>query len=46
MAADTSLFSLDGRVVLITGAWGLGLAMAKGLAEAGATVSLMAATLT
>ena len=36
-----SLFTLDGRVALITGASrGLGLAMAEGLAEVGAIVAL------
>ena len=39
MTATNRLFSLDGRIALITGASrGLGLAMAEGLAEAGATV--------
>ena len=41
MTAGNWLFSLDGRVALITGASrGLGLAMAEGLAEVGATVVL------
>jgi len=39
MGASNSLFSLDGRIALVTGASrGLGFAMAEGLAEAGSTV--------
>ena len=41
MTAENRLFSLDGRVALIRGASrGLALAMAEGLAEAGAIVAL------
>jgi len=41
VTAGNQLFSLDGRIALITGASrGLGLAMAEGLAEAGAIVVL------
>jgi len=41
MATGSPLFSLDRRIALVTGASrGLGLAMAEGLAEAGATVLL------
>jgi gluconate 5-dehydrogenase len=41
VTAGNQLFSLDGRIALITGASrGLGLAMAEGLAEAGAVVAL------
>src|SRR5688572_24912450 len=41
MAGSHPLFSLDGRIALVTGASrGLGFAMAEGLAEAGAIVAL------
>lgn len=43
VSAANRLFSLDGRVALITGASrGLGLAMAEGLAQAGRPSSPMA----
>ena len=36
---NSNLFRLDGRVALVTGAsYGIGMAMAKALAEAGATL--------
>ena len=38
---STELFDLSGRVALVTGSYrGLGLAIARGLAEAGAAVVL------
>jgi gluconate 5-dehydrogenase len=41
LTAGKALFSLDGRVALITGgSRGLGLAMAEGLGQAGATVAI------
>jgi len=41
LTAAKALFSLDGRVALITGgSRGLGLAMAEGLGQAGATVAI------
>jgi len=41
LTASKTLFSLDGRVALITGgSRGLGLAMAEGLGQAGATVAI------
>ncbi|MEO1308438.1 MAG: SDR family NAD(P)-dependent oxidoreductase, partial [Pseudomonadota bacterium] len=41
MAETTNLFSLKGRRALVTGSsQGIGLALAKGLAEAGATIVL------
>ncbi|TNF38751.1 MAG: SDR family NAD(P)-dependent oxidoreductase, partial [Bacteroidetes bacterium] len=36
---DSNIFRLDGKVALVTGAsYGIGMAMAKALAEAGATI--------
>ena len=46
MTAGNRLFSLEGRVALVTGASrGLGLAMAEGLAEVGAIVTLNGRTI-
>ena len=38
--ADTKNFSLEGKIALITGAsYGIGFAIAKGMAKAGATIA-------